>query len=157
MIINSISNSYTPPMTNSIEAIAVPLVMTVTLIGLTILVTNQCCGVRWRFPISWKHVAPSRERKLFQAVYSGQEKRVKDDLALAPKPNLEQRNKYGLTPLHVACLEGNQKVAGFLIEKGADINAHLHRTDAINKVIDEDFRNNFICRIICSNKCHFGI
>lgn len=49
---------------------------------------------------------------------------------------VDVRNQSGLTPLHFAALEGNQAIAAYLIEQGADVNAktrsnYLHKWSTI--------------------------
>ena len=65
-----------------------------------------------------------------QAVLDGDTTKVKFILKYGQGIRVNQPNKYGLTALQQACIDGNLSLANFLLERGADL-----------KVVDSDGRS----------------
>lgn len=65
-----------------------------------------------------------------QAVFDGDTTKVKFILKYGQGIRVNQPNKYGLTALQQACIDGNLSLANFLLERGADL-----------KVVDSDGRS----------------
>ena len=56
-----------------------------------------------------------------QAVFEGDTTKVKFILKYGQGIRVNQPNKYGLTALQQACIDGNLSLANFLLERGADL------------------------------------
>ena len=71
----------------------------------------------------------SEAPEVFQAVASGDLQRVRELLAMSPAL-ANAKDREGATPLHYAAFNGNQELARFLVEQGADVNARDDRFGA---------------------------
>ena len=60
---------------------------------------------------------------LYKSVYCNQVEIV--DILLNAGIDINYMNKYGFTPLAIACIYGRDKAAKFLIDRGADININI--------------------------------
>jgi len=67
--------------------------------------------------------AGEKSRELKNAIVAGDFDRVKKLVVKNPALATDVVNPMGLTPLHVAARTGRPEIAGFLIEKGAHVNA----------------------------------
>jgi ankyrin repeat protein len=66
---------------------------------------------------------PDPGKEIIKAAKSGQIERVKGLLATDPAL-VHARDKDGSTALHCATWKGHQEIVAFLLEAGADVNAH---------------------------------
>lgn len=71
----------------------------------------------------------SETSEFFKAVASGDLPRVRELLAMTPAL-VNAKDGEGATSLHYAALNGNQELARFLVEQGADVNARDDRFGA---------------------------
>src|SRR5712691_4104834 len=71
----------------------------------------------------------SEASEFFNAVASGDLPRVRELLAMTPSL-VNAKDGEGATPLHYAAFNGNQELARFLVEQGADVNARDERFGA---------------------------
>jgi ankyrin repeat protein len=71
----------------------------------------------------------SEASEFFKAVASGDLQRVRELLTVSPSV-VNAQDGEGATSLHYAAFSGNQELARFLVEQGADVNARDDRFDA---------------------------
>jgi ankyrin repeat protein/beta-lactamase regulating signal transducer with metallopeptidase domain len=82
-------------------------------------------GYKEDSPISSLSSLPEQDDSIHEAAARGEKEKVK--MLLAAKPGLlNDSDKKGFTPLHIAVIKGQKDVALFLIEKGADMNTRNH-------------------------------
>ena len=64
-----------------------------------------------------------KSTSIHKAAGAGNIEAVKHHLATGTDVNAKKKDKFGLTPLHIAAIEGQKEIAELLIAKGADVNA----------------------------------
>jgi ankyrin repeat protein/beta-lactamase regulating signal transducer with metallopeptidase domain len=82
-------------------------------------------GYKEDSPISSLSSQPEQDDSIHEAAARDEREKVK--MLLAAKPGLlNDSDKKGFTPLHIAVIKGQKDIALFLIEKGADMNTRNH-------------------------------